>query len=85
MAVYTALDPQTLAAWLAEHDVGALIACRGIASGIENSNFFVTTSDGTAHHEFVVTLFERLSLVELPFYLALMKHLAGRALPGADG
>ena len=81
MAVYTALDPQVLSAWLTQHDVGELVACRGIASGIENSNFFVTTRDGATQREFVVTLFERLSLAELPFYLALMKHLAERGSP----
>jgi homoserine kinase type II len=81
MAVYTALDPQVLSAWLAQHDVGTLITCRGIASGIENSNFFVTTNDVGVEREFVVTLFERLSLAELPYYLSLMKHLAAHGSP----
>jgi homoserine kinase type II len=81
MAVYTALDTDTLDAWLADHDVGRRVACTGIAAGIENSNFFVTTRDGDAERVFVLTLFERLSIDDLPFYLALMKHLAERDVP----
>ncbi len=82
MAVYTALDDGVLATWLAAHRAGALVACRGIPSGIENSNFFVTTRDDDATtHAFVLTLFERLTMAELPFYLALMQHLAAAGIP----
>lgn len=82
MAVYTALDDGKLAPWLAAHRVGSLVACRGIPSGIENSNFFVTTrGDDGLTAEYVLTLFERLSLDALPFYLSLMQHLAQAGVP----
>ena len=80
MAVYTALSPDALDAWLASHGVGSLVECRGIAAGIENSNFFVTTEDDGITKQFVLTLFERLSIDELPYYLSLMKHLAMRGV-----
>lgn len=81
MAVYTALDEDTLTAWLASHAVGTLVECRGIQSGIENSNYFVTTRSNGATCRYVLTLFERLGSDELPFYLSLMQHLAGRGVP----
>ncbi len=81
MAVYTELDPEVLSAWLSSHDVGSLVSCEGIASGIENSNFFVTTREGRTDHRFVLTLFERLATDELSFCLALMLHLATRGVP----
>lgn len=81
MAVYTALEQDALHAWLASHDVGTLIECHGIVSGIENSNFFITTRDGSTERHFVLTLFERLSIEQLPVYLALMRHLAARGVP----
>jgi homoserine kinase type II len=76
VAVYTALTNEALRPWLASHDVGSLVDCQGIAAGIENSNFFVTTLDGGKTRQFVLTIFERLSIDELPYYLSLMKHLA---------
>lgn len=81
MAVYTALDEPALTSWLASHDVGALVEWHGIHSGIENSNYFVTTSRDGVAHRFVLTLFERLGADELPFYLSLMQHLAERGVP----
>ena len=81
MAVYTALETDALVAWLDAHDVGSLVAWRGIESGIENSNFFVTTRDGDAERRFVLTLFERLDVAHLAYYLSLMQHLASRAVP----
>lgn len=81
MAVYTALDRDALVEWLARHDVGALVEWRGIESGIENTNFFVTTRDACALRHFVLTLFERLGADQLPFYLGLMRHLATRGVP----
>ena len=81
MAVYTALADDAVRSWIAGHDVGALMACNGIAAGIENSNFFVTTRDGDVTRAFVLTLFERLSIEELPFYLMLMKHLSKHRIP----
>lgn len=81
MAVYTALDDGALVAWLSSRDVGTLVEWRGIASGIENSNFFVTTRDASGERRFVLTLFERLRLDQLPYYLGLMQHLAARDVP----
>ena len=81
MAVYTALDQAELEIWLRDHGVGALVEVRGVASGIENSNFFVTTRKVGRHREYVLTLFERLTADELPFYLVLMRFLAARGVP----
>jgi len=77
MAVFTAVSREQLDAWLAHHDIGRVSAFEGISSGIENSNFFVTTARGA----WVLTLFERLSAEQLPFYLELMRHLAARGVP----
>ncbi len=81
MAVYTALTTEALRGWLSEHEVGTLVAFEGIASGIENSNYFVTTDDRGFVRRFVLTLFERLSVDALPYYLTLMKHLAAHDVP----
>jgi homoserine kinase type II len=80
MAVFTPVDEPTLAAWLAHYSLGETLDFRGIASGIENSNFFLTTTRG----EFVLTIFEKLSAEELPFYLNLMRHLAMHQIPVPD-
>ena len=72
MAVFTNVDDDELVPWLSGFEVGELVGFEGISAGIENSNYFVETTDG----RFVLTLFERLSAAELPFYLGLMKHLA---------
>ncbi len=74
MAVFTPVSMQELAPWLSRYDVGQAREIRGISSGIENSNFFVTTDKG----EYVLTLFEKLTAEQLPYYLNLMYHLAGR-------
>jgi homoserine kinase type II len=79
MSVYTTVTPDELTAWLHGYEVGALLDFRGIAAGIENTNYFVTTSTG----RYVLTLFEKLTAVELPFYLGLMAHLARRGVPSA--
>jgi homoserine kinase type II len=77
MAVFTPVAKAELSHWLEQFKVGSLLKFEGIAAGIENSNFFVTTSTG----EFVLTLFERLSARELPFYLELMVHLGKKRVP----
>lgn len=77
MAVFTEVTAEELDRWLEHYALGAVCEFRGIPSGIENSNFFVTTVDGA----FVLTLFERLSNSQLPFYLELMRHLAQRGIP----
>ncbi len=80
MAVFTPVSRSELERWLAGFDLGALRSHEGIASGIENTNFFVDTERG----RFVLTLFERLSAEQLPFYLGLMRHLAARRIPCPD-
>jgi len=77
MAVFTALTRDEIVALLAGYSVGELVDFQGIASGIENTNFFLSTTAG----RFVLTVFERLGTEHLPFYLGLMKHLAQRGLP----
>ena len=79
MSVYTTVTHEELGAWLSRYDVGALVEHRGIAAGIENTNYFVTTAAG----RYVLTLFEKLTAAELPFYLGLMEHLAEHGIPSA--
>lgn len=73
MAVYTEVSDDALAAFLAEYDIGTPLAFRGIAEGVENSNFSVRTTAG----DFILTLYEkRVDPAELPWFLGLMTHLA---------
>lgn len=80
MAVFTRITQTELQQWLQGRDCGELLSFQGIESGIENTNYFVNTSKG----RFVLTLFEKLTAQDLPFYLGLMQHLAtkGLAVPG---
>lgn len=77
MAVFTEVSPQEAAGLLSDLDLGTLQSMQGCASGIENTNYFVSSDKG----DYVLTLFERLSFEQLPFYLNLMHHLANRGIP----
>ena len=73
MAVYTEVTDEALAGFVADYDLGTVIAFRGIAEGVENSNFSLRTSTG----DFILTLYEkRVDPAELPWFLGLMEHLA---------
>ncbi len=88
MAVYTELTDEEVAAFVAEYDLGMVVACKGIAEGVENSNFLLVTESGP----FILTIYERrVRTADLPFFLALLEHLAERDVPcptpvrGRDG
>jgi homoserine kinase type II len=73
MAVYTDVTDEELAAFLRDYSLGEVISCKGIAEGVENSNFLLRTDGGT----YFLTLFEkRVDPADLPFFIALMEHLA---------
>jgi homoserine kinase type II len=77
MAVYTDVTAEELAGFLAGYDIGELLSYKGIAEGTENSNFLVHTSTGN----YILTLYEkRVAAKDLPFFLGLMQHLAGRGI-----
>jgi homoserine kinase type II len=77
MAVFTSVTLDELNQWIKQFPLGKALALQGISSGIENSNFFLTTERG----EFVLTIFENLDFEQLPFYVQLMRHLAERGVP----
>jgi homoserine kinase type II len=88
MAVYTDVSDDDLRAFAALYDIGEVLSCKGIAEGVENSNFLVTTE----HGNFILTLYEkRVAPRDLPFFIALMEHLARHGVacptpvPGRDG
>ena len=77
MAVYTDVTAEELAAFLSAYELGELLAYKGIAEGVENSNFLLHTGRGN----FILTLYEkRVAAQDLPFFLGLMEHLAARGL-----
>jgi|SRR5665213_333027 len=77
MAVYTDISADDLSRFLNEYDIGELLSYKGIAEGVENSNFLVHTSAGN----FILTLYEkRVAEADLPFFIGLMGHLASRGL-----
>ncbi|MBW4331487.1 homoserine kinase [Stakelama sp. CBK3Z-3] len=78
MAVYTQVPAETLAAFLQRFDVGELVSAKGIAEGVENSNYLVETTGG----RFILTLYEkRVAANDLPFFMALLDHLADQGQP----
>ena len=78
MAVYTHVEPDDLAALVARYDIGTVVSCKGIAEGVENSNFLLETTGG----RFILTLYEkRVSEGDLPFFVDLLDHLARRSCP----
>src|SRR5689334_134801 len=73
MAVYTEIGDDELRAFVGLYDLGEVLACKGIAEGVENSNFLLTSERGN----FILTLYEkRVAPADLPFFIALMDHLA---------
>ncbi len=78
MAVYTPVSAEEMATFLTRYDVGDLVSAKGIAEGVENSNFLVDTTKG----RFILTLYEkRVKANDLPFFMALLDHLADKGLP----
>ncbi len=78
MAVYTDITDAELSAFLVEFDLGRLRACKGIAEGVENSNFLVDTD----RDRYILTIYERrVNTDDLPFFLGLMRHLAANGFP----
>src|SRR5579863_9633967 len=78
MAVYTDVPDDELRAFLAQYALGEVVSCKGIAEGVENSNFLLRTETGT----YILTLYEkRVDPKDLPFFIGLMEHLAGEGFP----
>lgn len=82
MAVFTPIELGEISDWIArDFNIGQASTIRGIHGGIENSNFFLDTTLDGKKQEFVLTVFERLSAEQLPYYLELMRHLANKGIP----
>ena len=88
MVVYTQVSDEALAEFLSAYDLGAALAFKGIAEGVENSNYYLETEKG----RFILTLFEkRVNAAELPYFIGLKQHLAAKGYPcpepvmGRDG
>ncbi len=88
MAVYTEVTDDALAGFLADYDIGTAVAFRGIAEGVENSNYTLRTTGG----DYILTLYEkRVDPADLPWFLGLMTHLANAGIncplpvPARDG
>jgi len=78
MAVYTEVGDEDLERFVGEYDLGAILSCKGIAEGVENTNYLLQTEQGS----FILTLYEkRVAEKDLPFFLGLMEHLAGKGIP----
>ncbi len=77
MAVYTEIADDEIDRFIAGYDIGAVLSFKGIAEGVENSNYLVVTETGP----YILTLYEkRVDPRDLPFFIGLMEHLAGRGL-----
>ena len=77
MAVYTDVSAADLTAFLEAYDLGTLLSFKGIAEGVENSNFLLLTSRGS----FILTLYEkRVAAEDLPFFIGLLGHLSAKGL-----
>jgi homoserine kinase type II len=88
MAVYTEVSDEELERFVAEYDIGEVLSCKGIAEGVENSNYLLHTEKG----QYILTLYERrVAPADLPYFLNLMEHLAVNRIPcptplhGKDG
>lgn len=88
MAVYTSIELKDISAWVETYGIGTPLVLKGIESGVENSNFLLTTTEG----RYILTLYEkRVSKEDLPFFLSLLQHLAAKSIPcpepvaGEDG
>lgn len=88
MAVYTEIEDDELRDFVAQYDIGTVLACKGIAEGVENSNFMLQTDLGT----YILTIYEkRVNPDDLPFFLGLLDHLSSKGIPcpptvhGRDG
>jgi homoserine kinase type II len=77
MAVYTEVSDEELLAFVDEYDIGSVVSCKGIAEGVENSNYLLQTDRGS----YILTIYEkRVNPAVLPFFVGLMEHLAGQGL-----
>lgn len=77
MAVYTHITDEQLLSFLGNYNIGALLSCKGIAEGVENSNYLLQTRDGS----FILTLYEkRVNEADLPFFVSLMEHLSAKGV-----
>ena len=77
MAVYTEVDDEELEAFVASYDIGTLVSAKGIAEGVENSNYLLQTTKGP----WILTLYEkRVAKADLPFFMGLMEHCAARGI-----
>jgi len=82
MAVFTPIELGDISNWISQDfNIGQASDIRGIHGGIENSNFFLDTTKDGKKQEYVLTIFERLSAQQLPYYLELMRHLAEKGIP----
>jgi homoserine kinase type II len=82
MAVINPIELDDISDWISQDfKIGQAIEIRGIHGGIENSNFFLDTILDGKKQEYVLTIFERLSAAQLPYYLELMRHLSNKGIP----